>query len=215
MLIEREIKARRFEADQEGINNLKNQFLDEARQFLYFRKGKWNGFEASLQHTATWAENHPELPLTATSKHPVSDKMSDEIARAISIKKEEVSASLKDHYTQSYSEKAAITFRALVVEGGLKGSDFVRWEEISGLKGSIKTVPKAQEGYFRYIVNEKRYAIFCRLDENLLQGIIGYDKETIDLLRHQFDMEFYVSAMKSELEAGLSLARTSPTALKN
>jgi hypothetical protein len=78
-----EIRAQRFEADQEGIDDLKNEFLDEAHHFVYFRKGRWSGFEASIRHVAEWVKANPEIFLTAASSQPISDKMLDDVARSI------------------------------------------------------------------------------------------------------------------------------------
>ena len=197
MLTKEEIRTQRFEADQKGIDGLKNEFLAEAHHFAYFRKGRWSGFEASLRHTADWVEAHPEILLTAASPQPISSEMLNDVANIIQIDKEKILDSLKDYRGYSSGHREVITFRVIVVEGALTQSDIARWESLSDLRRSIVTIPRSQEGYFRYLVNEKRYAIFCRLNKDLLQGIIGYDRKTIDLLRYQFDLEFYVSALES------------------
>jgi hypothetical protein len=197
VLKKEEIRAQRFEADQEGIDDLKNEFLDEAHHFVYFRKGRWSGFEASVCHVAEWTKANPEIFLTAASSQPISDKILDDVANAVRVNKERVLDSLRDYYEESYGHREVITFRVLVVEGALSELDIARWERISDLRKSIVTVPSSQEGYFRFLVNEKRYAIFCRVNKDLLQGIIGYDTKSIDLLRYQFDLEFYVSALES------------------
>lgn len=199
MLKKHEIKAIWFEADQEGIDQLKNEFFNEAREFVYFRKGQWNGFYASLRNASKLIEEHPELVLTASSSLPLVKEMVDSIVETIGVKREKVIKILKKFHIERHSRQSVVCFRAIVAEGALSKSDIAMWENISELKGSIQTIPEAQKGYFRYIVNEKRYSIFCRIDKDLLQGIIGYDQEIINLLKNKFDLEFYSAATRRAL----------------
>lgn len=199
MFKKHEMKAIWFEADQEGIDQLKNKFFNEAREFVYFRKGRWNGFHASLQNASKLIEDHPELVLAASSSLPLEKKIVNDIVEIIGIEREQVIKILKKFHIERHSRQRVVTFRAIVAEGALSKSDIARWENISELKGSIQTIPEAQKGYFRYIVNENRYSIFCRIDKDLLQGIIGYDQEIINLLKNKFDLEFYSAATRHTL----------------
>jgi hypothetical protein len=133
--------------------------------------------------------------LTSKSKDPLTDELINEIRKKTGIKKEKLYSILKDYFATCTSDKHHITFRALVAEGSLKTSDIEKWEKLSKMKRSIQTVPVLQTGYFRYLINEKRYAIFCRLNENNLLGILGKDKEIIDMLKKKFDLEYYISVV--------------------
>lgn len=191
-----EIGVQRFEADQEGIDYLKNEFLDEAKQYVYFRKGRWSGFEASLEHVEKWVQNHPQCQLTSKSMKLGSDEAIGNVGNAASTTRETVRELLRNYLEKADELGQAITFRAIVVRGVLTAAQISAWENISDLKGSIMTIPEAEEGYFRYLVNEQRFCIFCRVNANLLQGLIGHDTWMIQLLKNQFELEFYAAAIK-------------------
>ena len=185
------IKCKRFVADQIGIDQLKNEFFDEAREFVYFRKGEWEGFINSLNYAIDWASNNPEYTAIAIALYtPTKDLISYIVQRTgASIEK------VKSNFGKP--KKGYISRKVIVRKGRLTKEEIVKWEEICG-KGSIETIPKSQVGKFRYIVNEKRYAIFCRHGENDLRGIIGYDKWTIQVLREIFDREFIEASIKNK-----------------
>ena len=191
MLDIEKIKCKHFVADQDGIDDLKNEFFDEAREFVYFRKGEWAGFGECLKFAVEWVINNPEFIAVSIALYPPSKELVKDI-----VKKANTTAK-KVRVFFGKPKKGYISRRVIVTKGRLTKKQIADWEESCG-EGSIATIPKAQGGKFRYIVNEKRYAIFTRMSKDDLRGIMGNDEETISILRDTFDREFIEAKIKSQ-----------------
>jgi len=197
-ILNRNAKPQTFKTDQSGIDNLKNQFFNEAREFVYFRKGDWAGFHRSLQNARNYMQKHPNVTLTALTLSAVPLRVYEEIASATNIPIKKV----KQYLNESYVDKARnkqdfVTIRVICGERALGESEIKELEKITNAKGSVKTITKSQAGDLRYIVNEQSYAIFFRVDKDDLRGVVGFDKEMISMLQLKFDKEFYVAAIRN------------------
>lgn len=193
MLDKRAMKVYRFQTDQLGIDNLKNEFFNESRDFVYFRKGEWTGFESSLENVIAWIQANPQWVLTAIALYvPVRQLVKDIVeATGAAIKL------VKTYFDRRRDHKFLRTVRVILSEGKLDESQIAEWEDICG-QGGVASIPKDQVGVFRYLVNEHRYAIFSRLGSSDLQGIIGTDQQMIRMLRYLFDREFIVASIRNQ-----------------
>ena len=191
-MITHNISATSFHTDQSGINNLKNTFFEEAREFVYFRKGEWTGIVDSVQHASNWLQSHPEfVPTVLAFYKPTAELLKSVIATTGKTEKKVMS-----FFSKTPPDKHYVTRRVICSVRPNTKSEIANWEKICG-KGSVAIIAKSQAGHFRYLVNEKRYAIFSRLGENSLQGIMGSDKDTIIMLREIFDKEFITTSIKN------------------
>lgn len=184
------IQAQAFQTDQLGIDQLKNEFFREARDFIYFRKGEWEGIVQSIDCAIKWVEANPDLTLITLALYPPAKDMVTAIMKVTGVSSQRV----KKYFGRPDGSKNLVTARVICSET-VDSSSIRKWEDICG-KGSVVTIPQSQTGPFRYLVNEQRYAIFCRLGPNDLRGIIGQDKQTIAVLRYRFDQEFVEAAIK-------------------
>ena len=188
MLTLRRVATRLFQADQKGINDLKNEFYAEAREFVYFRKGEWHGVLESIRHATEWAHQNPVwVAIILASYQPAKDFIKA-VAKATGAGIDQINAYF------GRKKKHAVN-RRVICGPSVRRADILKWEKICGT-GSVVTIPKSQISEFRYIVNEKRYAIFSRFGPEDLRGIIGTDQETVAMLRDMFNREFIVTDLK-------------------
>ena len=186
------ISAYSFQADQKGIDDLKDEFYSEAREYVCFRKGEWHGVLASFDYAVEWALENPEWVSTAV----LCCRPAKDLLRSIAKATGAGVAEIKRRY---FGRKKSGTINRRVICGPtVKKADIAEWERICGA-GSVATIPKSQIGEFRYILNERRYAIFSRFGPQDLQGIIGTDKKTLTMLRDMFTKEFIVADTKKRL----------------
>lgn len=182
MLIQRKVPGKTFQADQVGINKLKNDFFSEAREFVYFRKGEWRGVLDSIQHARDWAAANPEWVAISIAAYTPAKGFVAALAKKLGV-------ALKVVRGYFCRPKPCHVTRRVICCTGI-GKQVVRdWEAVCGT-GSVVTIPRSQGGQFRYVLNEKRYAIFSRLGPNDLRGVIGTDRQTLRMLREMFDREF-------------------------
>jgi len=194
MLKKRAIKAEIFQADQLGIDQLKNEFFDESHDFVYFRKGEWSGFESSLEHVATWVQQNPEWTLTAIAPYYILVR---QLIKDIVKITGATTDLIKAYFDRRRNREFVRTVRVILSEAKLDQSLIAEWEDICG-QGGVTTIPEDQSSYFRYLVNEQRYAIFSRLGPNDLRGFIGKDRQTIGILRYLFDREFVEASVRNQ-----------------
>ena len=195
MIETKNVRGKSFAADQAGIDELKGDFLREAKQFCYYRKGEWTGVAESVRQLSEWTILHPEwVPVALALYRPSKELLSD----LRKVTKISVNALESMFFGKRPDRrKTHVTVRVIVGKrrGGKK--DMSKWEALCGER-SVARIPASQVGPFRYIVNDKRYAIFTRSGPNRLQGIIGGDESTITALRDKFDREF-IEALSGEL----------------
>ena len=182
MIKRKKVKSEFFNADQDGINQLKNRCFSEAEEFCYFRKGEWTGIESSILHALEWAQANPEWVAISIAAYTPSKDFLKGIVKATGV--------TINRIKKYFGKPAKMKITRRVICGKLTRKSKIReWESICG-EGSVVTIPKIQTGNFRYILNEKEYAIFSRFGANDLRGVIGSDKQTIIMLREMFDREF-------------------------
>ena|GEM_PF-2634305 len=189
MLVKLKASGESFRADQAGIDQLKNEFLQEAREFLYYRKGGWNGAAASVEHSVAWAESHPEWVSTAVAMYKPSEETVAWIAGALGWTVEETRKNMARYFA---GRKNRHVTRRVIVGEGIDMALVEKWEAVSG-KGSVAIVPASEKGLLRYVVNEKGYALFTRIGADDLRGILGRAPEMVQALREMFDREFVVA----------------------
>ena len=197
MLEKRNASGQYFRADQIGVNGLKNEFLKEAREFVYYRKGEWRGASASVQHAIAWAQANPEWVSIAAAMYTPSKDLVLLVAKALGKTVTWATKKVKEYFT---SPKPRHVTRKVIVSEGIDLEVVEKWEAVCG-KGGVVIIPNSQKGLWRYIVNEKRYAIFTRVGVNDLRGIIGNEPEMIQTLREMFDIEFIVADQRKKGQA--------------
>lgn len=195
MINKNAVRATVFVADQAGINKLKDDFFDEARDFVYFRKGEWHGVRASINKARHWAQTFPDWISTAKAMYTPAPELISLVAKGIGIVARVVSKIVRKYFTK---HTAKTVTRRVICSPDIGEAEIREWEYICGV-GSVVTIPHEQVGQFRYVVNEKRFAIFSRLGPNNLQGIMGTNEAMIRMLRDRFDQEFIESLVKREI----------------
>lgn len=179
-----------FVTDQKGINQLKNEFYNEAREYIYFRKGEWHGVDDSIRNAIQWAKNNPDWIAERTAGYKPSKELINKIKKATGANDSQI----KKYFGKR--KKKGIDHR-VICGPSISKKDITRWEKICGI-GSVVTVPKAQIGEFRYLVNDNRYAIFSRIGPEKLLGIIGTDERMLSALRDTFMAEFIIEDIKKQ-----------------
>ena len=141
-----------------------------------------------------WALVNPEWSFTNLAFYIPSSETIEEIIRLTGVTRDWI----KRMFPSSQDRKGFVrTLRVICTEGSVGSSEIAEWEQICGV-GSAVTVPKEQGGAFRYLVNEREYAIFVRHGENDLRGMLGTDTETIRVLRERFDKEYLEAYVRSQ-----------------
>lgn len=196
------IKAEGFIATQVEIDTMKNNFLNDCVQgyssFVYYRKGEWHGKTPHINHLKLLANTNPNIIFSARSLSPILENVIEKLVIIFTgIGIEYIRKFLKEKFSKSDDGHNIVTIRVICSEENFSEEEREWIESISDMKNSVQTIPKEQVGIFRYFVNEKRYAIFCRVDANNLEGIIGYDRKTISLLREKFNEEFLAAAVRN------------------
>jgi len=192
------IKGHNFVADQAGINKLKDDFFNEGRDFVYFRKGEWRGVRASIDNAQAWHKAHPKWASTSVAGYAIPEALPPLIIEQLVTNAISVTAKfVRRVLNRWFHRRGPLTVTRRVICGLEVGRSEIReWEDICG-EGGVVIIPKSKIGQFRYVVNEKRYALFSRLSSNDLQGIIGSDIRTIRLLRNRFDAEFMTAKVRA------------------
>jgi hypothetical protein len=186
MLIKTNENVTNFQTDQDGINKLKNDFFSEAKDFVYFRKGEWTGFKESLEFAVKFIAEHPYWIPVAYAGYKLSKETFSDLIEVTGLSKSKISKFFKE---KPENDNNYVNVRVICGEQDDIEIKIKRWEE-NVCPESIAVIPKIQTGPFRYIVNDQRYSIISRLGPQTLQGIIGYDQKTINMLRDTFNIEF-------------------------
>ncbi len=151
---------------------------------------------ASIGHAIAWAKANPEWVVIAVAMYTPSKDLIAWIAKTLGV----VAKVVWDKTAEYFMDKKARHVTRRVICGERIDPGLVeKWEAICGKRGVV-TIPESQKGLLRYIVNEKRYAIFTRVAENDLRGIIGTESEMIRTLREMFDREFIVADLRNKQE---------------
>lgn len=191
MLVSGRISARWFRADQEGIDKLKNECFDGAREFSYFRKGGWSGIRASIDNAARWAIVHPRWSQTGRAPYAASDVLLQRIARDAGT----TTSVVRRFFASQRSPRTVC--RRVVCSPRVEKARIAEWEAICG-KGTVAVIPRAQVGPFAYVVSDRMWAVFARFGPDDLGGLVGTDRKTILVLRDGFDHEFVVARIRAE-----------------
>jgi len=192
-------RGQSFEATQQDIDTLKNEFWDEARMFSYFRKGEWHGILASIDFAEAWAAAHPLLESAALLGNAflLYPRIKEGAISVAEGARQSLTAVAKTlcfpvtvirNYIRPVHDLRTVS-RAIITTKKLTREEESRWGRVCGM-GTVARIPEAQRGSFTYLVNERRWAIFTRLSENELRGIIGEDKSMRDGLTIRFLREF-------------------------
>lgn len=194
-----EIAGEWFRANQVGINTLKDEFFDEAIDqrltFVYFRKGEWTGVRESAEHASKRRDEKLGVLFTPKAMNEPPRRMIPKISKDTGVQAKYID----DTFFLHPSSDKHLTVRVITGTGTGSGP-IAEWESICG-KGGVATIPPLQIGSFRYLVNDKRYAIFSRIDKNDLRGIVGNDPDVIALLRAKFDDEFIRAHLQASQQA--------------
>jgi len=201
--INQEVKL--FKCDQEGIDQLKDEFFKNAEEFIYYRKGEWHGILATLEWIKDYLVAHPGLVVTIISSYPDIKILAKDIKIYVQHNTEKAIDSIHKlihKYSTDEKKLEHITCRVITSLTKENEKHIPEWEKICG-KDGVCIIPKEQAGYFRYFVNEKEFCLFCRIDENTLRGIRGNDPMMVKILRDKFDKEFFIGKYLFEQKIGL------------
>lgn len=177
-----------FQADQNGINELKNDFFREAKDFVYFRKGEWTGFEESLKFAIEFLRENPQWIPISYAGYKLTKEFIIHLAQSSKQTLDNINSFFRE---KPKDEKTYVTVRVICGEQEGLDKKILEWDQ-EVCKDSIVVIPEVQVGQFRYLLNEQRYALFSRLGHESLQGLIGNDKATLNMFRNNFDREFII-----------------------
>ena len=183
-------QVKSFECDQHGIDRLKEEFFENAEDFVYYRKGEWEGISAILEFVQNYLSNHPEIVISAIGVYPAIKILKKDVKHKLKQVKESMKNFI-DKYSTNKKKPEQVTCRVITSLTEDNKKHIPKWEKLCG-KGGVCIIPEEQSGYFRYFVNEKEFCLFCRIDDNTLQGIRGDNPMIIKMLRDKFDEEFFI-----------------------
>jgi len=196
MLTKTRVRASVFFADQAGINRLKDDFFDEARDFVCFRKGEWHGLKASVEKAIEWANANPDWVSTAVAMYAPARELLPTLIKVVGVSARRICRLI---FGKVFDKRRPRTVtRQVICSPDVGKAEIAEWEDVCGV-GTVVTIPQKEVGQFRYVVNEKRFAIFARLGPNNLQGIMGTDPNMIQMLRDRFDHEFIQALVRQKL----------------
>ncbi|MBI2919236.1 MAG: hypothetical protein HYY01_14780 [Chloroflexi bacterium] len=177
----------RFEADQHGIVALKAEFLDEADEFLWLRKGEDFGgdvigyMSAAINALADRAliDLVKNLPVYTDAAQKVAElypSIRQSIKRAASrFRSDPWTKKPKDLRLLLWPDDTNEQARPLYERQGYE----VRFYPSQALTGSL-----------RLYLNEKRFCLFFRTGDNSFFGLVGADEETRSQLSQLFEDEW-------------------------
>lgn len=201
--------VRSFECDQKGIDQLKNEFFENAEDFVYYRKGEWGGIAATTDFVKIYLLAHPGIVVSPMDIYPAIVTNIDKIfmcivaypgARMLIKDTKKVIETIRNiigKFSTDNKELNQISCRVITSLTEDNKKYIPEWEKLCG-KGGVCIIPKEQTGYFRYFVNDKEFCILCRIDDNKLQGIRGKDPIIIKMLRDKFNEEFFIGKYLDE-----------------
>ncbi len=141
-----------FQADQDGINKLKNDFFSEAKDFVYFRKGEWTGFSESLEFAAKFLSENPYWIPVVWAGYKLSKDVLSDLIKVTGLAIDGIKPLFKK---KPKNDKTYVTIRIICGEQEDIESKKIEWEQ-KVCKDSIAVIPIIQTGQFRYILNEQR-----------------------------------------------------------
>ena len=193
--MDKRIKAKRFQVDQPGIDKLKNQCFNEAKEFSYFRKVEWTGILSSIENAETFQAEWPMVTMSALAVYPGAKAIAKDAADLVKAS----TATFRDFCSKYMARRRRKNHvcRRVICSSVVRKTRISRWEDICG-KGGVVTIPKSHVGPFTYIVSDRMWAIFTRFGKNDLRGLHGNDSNTISMLRKRFDLEFNSAKMRKK-----------------
>lgn len=191
--MEKHIRAKYFEVDQLGIDDLKDRCFNEAKEFSYFRKGEWAGIVASIDNAGVFQTAWPEIVMTAVVVYPGAKELAKDAARLVGAGATQLRTFISGFVGPSRRKNHIC--RRVICSRRVSKARIAEWEEICG-SGGVVTIPKSQVAPFAYVVSDRMWAIFTRFGKNDLRGMRGRDQHTITMLRNRFDLEFSAAKMK-------------------
>ena len=191
--MEKHIRAKYFEVDQLGIDDLKNHCFNDAKEFSYFRKGEWTGIVASIENAVLFREAWPVIVMTAVAAYPGAKELAKDAARLVGAGAIHLRTFISG-FVAPRRRKNRIC-RRVICSSRVSKARIAEWEEICG-GGGVVTIPKSQVGLFTFLVSDAMWAIFTRFGWNDLRGMQGRDKQAITMLRNCFDLEFNAAKLR-------------------
>lgn len=173
-----------FDATQKKVNQLKKEFFKEAEDFVYFRKGEFDGIVEFLKDFTLDLIDNPEKVIVWYIIYKGAKKIVIDKLRSIKDRKKK-NEKLKQFIHKK--KKNEVTFRIISVESPRNKKELKEFER----KGvGVCRIPEEKRGRIRYLVNEKRFCLFIRQEKNNFFGVEGTDELMIRRLRKLFDLEY-------------------------
>ena len=167
-----------FEGDLAKITEIQTSFLKEAKDFVYFRKGEFDNIVEMLLVLINHVLSNPKIIIASVAAYPGAKAIVSDIIKG--VKKIE-------QFAKDRKEKNELTFRVISIKTDKNRKELKEFEE----KGvGVCEIPEEKSGRLRFFVNEKRFCLFVRQEENDFFGMIGTDKLMIRRLRELFDREY-------------------------
>lgn len=182
-----------FEANEHGIATLKAEFLAEAEEFLFLRKGEDFGGDVIGFMAAA---------INALSDVSLTDRMKDLIVYAVASEK------IAKYYPQirKLIDKARESYQTTPWKGRKpKDLKILLWPdetnreaqplfERQGYMVNYYASPD-KKGSHRFYLNEKRYCLFLRTEQDRFLGFIGDDETVRAGLKAVFEREWEESVL--------------------
>lgn len=177
----------RFEANEPGIAILKAEFLDEADDYLYLRKGEDFGGDLigymSIQVNALADASLINLVASLV----VFVQAAETVARYYPKIKRMI-ADARKRFTEAPWKRKPKDLK-LLLWPNIRNEEARPLYEVQGYQVRFY-VSKRDMGQHRLYLNEKRYCLFLRTGEDRFLGFIGRDAETHQSLKSFFETEW-------------------------
>lgn len=148
-----------FKADLDKITEIQKEFLKEAKEFVYFRKGEFDNIVAILNATMALI------------------KLGVDVIDIFRRKRQDKEGSPREELVIR-----VISIKTPQNEQGLR--------ELEQKGVGVCIVPKEKRGSMRYFVNEKRFCLFIRQQEDSFFGVKGNDSLMRAGLKQLFEAEY-------------------------
>lgn len=166
------INIESFEGDLAKITEIQTSFLQEAKDFVYFRKGEFDNIAEILSAVMDYISRNPEIVIVSVAAYPGAKRIVTDSIKAVKRIR---------RFAKDRKGKNELTFRIILTK---KAKEF----EKKGI--GVCMISEEKSGRLRFFINEKRFCLFIRQKENDFFEIIGTDKLIMSRLRKAFDYEY-------------------------
>lgn len=198
-------RVSRFEADEPGVTLLKDDFRNEAEEFLFLRKGEdFGAFLIQAMEALSWGPDimktlyYAYEPITDFAGFHIENALELDwdkfltsyllISNSLELSKKQLEKIKERFWYRRTQKKSKPVICILCYPDKRNERARVGWEALGAKVRHYKE--ESQKGSHRLYLNEKRYAMFYRSAEERFFGFIGDDQDTISRLKELFEAEW-------------------------